>query len=166
MSLSLIITIMKKHQLLKMWTKLKFTNLPGKVRSKIVKEANQRMKSIFQIYLQTKVCKLSAVNRDQHWTSLLSFTPQYGWSFPTMKSIKKYCHDDRKGVKVGACTNNLNWTVNYSKLMYINVTAKCSPTTFSYLSSPIPHKCLLSWKLWTNGLVTEHCKTYSKVSDL
>ena len=137
---------MKKHQLLKIWTKLKFINLLGKLRSKVVKEANQRMKSIFQIYLQTKVCKLSTINRKQHWTRLLRFTLQYGWSFITMKSIKKYCHDDTKRVKVGACTNNLNLTVNYNKLMYINVTAKRFPTTFSNLSFPIPHKCLLWWK--------------------
>ena len=117
-------------------------NLPGKVRSKVLKEANERMKSIFQIDLQTKVCRLSAViilcedteggclrvmyqyfkrQRGKKETSLLRFTLQYDGPFSTMKSIKKYCRDDKKGVKVGACTNNLNLTVNYSKLMSINV---------------------------------------------
>ena len=51
-------------------------------------------------------------------TSLLKFTLQYDGAFIAMKSI---IVDDKKGLKVGACTNNFNLTVNYSKLMSINV---------------------------------------------
>ena len=50
-------------------------------------------------------------------TSLLRFTLQYDGAFIAMKSII----DDKKGLKVGACTNNFNLTVNYSKLMSIYV---------------------------------------------
>ena len=51
-------------------------------------------------------------------TSLLKFTLQYDGAFIAMKSI---IVDDKKRLKVGACTNNFNLTVNYSKLMSINV---------------------------------------------
>ena len=51
-------------------------------------------------------------------TSLLKFTLQYDGAFIAMKSI---IIDDKKGLKVGACTNNFNLTVNYSELMSINV---------------------------------------------
>ena len=51
-------------------------------------------------------------------TRLLRFTLQYDGAFIAMKSI---IVDDKKRLKVGACTNNFNLTVNYSKLMSINV---------------------------------------------
>lgn len=51
-------------------------------------------------------------------TRLLRFTLQYDGAFIALKSI---IVDDKKRLKVGACTNNFNLTVNYSKLMSINV---------------------------------------------
>ena len=51
-------------------------------------------------------------------TRLLRFTLQYDGAFIAMKSI---IVDDKKRLKVGACTNNFNLTVNYSKLMSIYV---------------------------------------------
>ena len=51
-------------------------------------------------------------------TRLLRFTLQYDGAFIAMKSI---IVDDKKRLKVGACTNNFNLTVNYCKLMSINV---------------------------------------------
>lgn len=51
-------------------------------------------------------------------TRLLRFTLQYDGAFIAMKSI---IVDDKKRLKVGAYTNNFNLTVNYSKLMSINV---------------------------------------------
>lgn len=54
---------------------------------------------------------------------LLRGTLQHGLLFITLRSVKKYCHDAPEGLMSRVSTNNLNLSVNCSKLIVSNFLA-------------------------------------------